>query len=165
MRTKFLTPSACLLACALLALPACGGDEAADTRPAAESVPREEVRGVERRVSDLEKEIIRLRRDLEGARDEQSSTGDTGSDQAAAEPGPAESSGADTADAGAATGTGAGSASGAGPGSRSGSGAGSSSGAGSRTRPTEAGGGPDPGTREDDPGIEDICGENPAPTC
>ncbi len=160
MRTKFLTPLACLLASALLVLPACGGEDS-DSRPASESVPRQEVQGVERRVGDLEKEIIKLRRELEGVRNEQSSAGETGPDQAAADPAPAEGSGTDTADAGAGTGA----ESGAGSGGGAGAGSGSGSGGASRIGPTEEGGGPDPGTTEDDPGIRDICGENPAPTC
>ena len=155
MRTKSLTPLACLLASGVLVLPACGGDEASNPRPAAESVPREEVQGVERRVGDLEKEIIKLRKDLEGVRNEQSSAEDAGAAGAAADPS-APGTGTGTADAG----SGSGSGSGTGSGSGSGSGSGGGSGGG-----TDEGGGPDPGTREDDPGIEDICGENPAPTC
>ena len=147
MRTK-LTPLACLLAFGVLVLPACGGEEASKPRPAAESVPRQEVQGVERRVGDLEKEIIKLRQDLEGVRNEQPSAEDAGADGAPADP---SAPGTGTADADA----------GAGAGSGSGSGSGSGTGSGG----TDEGGGPDPGTREDDPGIEDICGENPAPTC
>ena len=155
MRTK-LTPLACLLAFGVLVLPACGGEEASKPRPAAESVPRQEVQGVERRVGDLEKEIIKLRQDLEGVRNEQSSAEDAGADGAPADP---SAPGTGTADAGAGAGSGSGSGSGTGSGSGSGSGRGSGVGG------TDEGGGPDPGTREDDPGIEDICGENPAPTC
>jgi protein TonB len=151
VRTK-LTPLACLLAFGVLVLPACGGEEASKPRPAAESVPRQEVQGVERRVGDLEKEIIKLRQDLEGVRNEQSSAEDAGADGAPADP---SAPGTGTADAGA----------GAGSGSGTGSGSGSGSGRGSGVGGTDEGGGPDPGTREDDPGIEDICGENPAPTC
>ncbi|MDQ3240720.1 MAG: hypothetical protein M3Q43_04915 [Actinomycetota bacterium] len=153
MRTK-LTPLACLLAFGVLVLPACGGEEASKPRPAAESVPRQEVQGVERRVGDLEKEIIKLRQDLEGVRNEQSSAEDAGADGAPADPS-APGTGTADADAGA----------GAGSGSGTGSGSGSGSGRGSGVGGTDEGGGPDPGTREDDPGIEDICGENPAPTC
>jgi hypothetical protein len=155
VRTK-LTPLACLLAFGVLVLPACGGEEASKPRPAAESVPRQEVQGVERRVGDLEKEIIKLRQDLEGVRNEQSSAEDAGADGAPADP---SDPGTGTADAGAGAGSGSGSGSGTGSGSGSGSGRGSGVGG------TDEGGGPDPGTREDDPGIEDICGENPAPTC
>jgi hypothetical protein len=158
VRTKSLTPLACLLASGVLVLPACGGDEASNPRPAAESVPRQEVQGVERRVGDLEKEIIKLRQDLEGVRNEQSSAEDAGAAGAAADP---SAPGTGTADADAGSGSGSGSGSGTGSGSGSGSGSGRGSGVGG----TDEGGGPDPGTREDDPGIEDICGENPAPTC
>ncbi|CAN5621552.1 hypothetical protein BH24ACT24_BH24ACT24_07810 [soil metagenome] len=100
MRTK-LTPLACLLAFGVLVLPACGGEEASKPRPAAESVPRQEVQGVERRVGDLEKEIIKLRQDLEGARNEQSSAEDAGADGAPADP---SAPGTGTADAGAGAG-------------------------------------------------------------
>ena len=165
MRIKFLTPLACLLSSALVVFPACGGDEASETSPASESVPRQEVQGVERRVSDLEKEIIKLRRDLEGARNEQSSADKAGSDQAGADTAPAEAPGTGTADANTAGGAESSAGSSGGAGSGSGSGSGPGSGGASRTGPTEEGGGPDPGTTEDDPGIRDICGENPAPTC
>ena len=163
MRIKSVTPLACLLASALVVMPACGGDEASESRPASESVPRQEIQGVERRVSDLEKEIIRLRRELEGARNEQSSSDEAESDQAAADTGAAEAPGTGAADA--ASGSGPGSGAGSSGGAGSGSGSSSGSGGASRTGPTEEGGGPDPGTTEDDPGIRDICGENPAPTC
>jgi hypothetical protein len=44
-------------------------------------------------------------------------------------------------------------------------GLGDSGGSGSRYRGSDAGGGPDPGSAEEDKSMRDICGPNPAPEC
>ena len=138
MRMKILTPLACMFASGVIVLPACGGGDSANTEPAAQSVPREQVEGVEQRVKTLEEETGKLRKELEAVRNTQSPGHGTGDDA---------KRGSDSTADGGGTSAGGG-ASGSGP-----------------IGGTDAGGGPDPGTTEDDPSIKDICGPNPAPEC
>ena len=81
MRTAKTPSLACLLVLGVLALPACGGGESADTQPASQSVPPERVDDLDRRVKGLEEQIDRLRRELESTRqgaDREGAGGDQG---------------------------------------------------------------------------------------
>jgi outer membrane murein-binding lipoprotein Lpp len=153
MRIMPTTLFACVLGFAALALSACGETEA---NRASESVPPQQVQDLDERVATLEREIGKLREQLEAVRKGQAPSGP--SEETPPEP---ETSGAsddagssDTPPAASARAGSPGNGSSSG-GSRSGSGSGSDGGSGS-------GSGSDGGSR---PTVEDICGPNPAPEC
>lgn len=124
MSLKPLTLLACVLAAALLVLPACGGDDETQApEPAADTAPRADLDRAQGRVRQLEQEVERLRRELESLRAQQSS---------ADEPGHEAGAGADAGDTAGAAGApgGASAAPGAGGGAGS-AGAGPAGGSGS----------------------------------
>lgn len=171
MRIKPFASLAGALTAGALILSACGGDEAAPN-PAADAVPADDMRVLERRVGGLERQLRELRQEIRSPGDDEQSSSDEPGD-AAATGGPADQGGASTPEAAAGgtrgasdsdSGTSSGDSSGGGRpsgGPPSGGGASPPGGGGG----SDVGAGPDPGTSEDDRSLEDICGPNPAPEC
>lgn len=167
MQTKPLASLACCLTAGALILPACGGEEAPDAKFA----PADDVRVLEQRLGAVERQLRDMRQEIRSQGEAKRSSsdeprGDTAGDGAAERGGASApvDSGGRTRAASVSGSDSAGGRSGSGRGGGSGGGGlGGSDGGG--VGGSDAGAGPDPGTPEDDPSIEDICGPNPAPEC
>ena len=155
MRKPITAPLVCILIVAALVLPACGGRDSAEQKPASQTVPPEKVDDLGRRVADLVKQIEKLLKELESKTGDDSSGASAGNEKGGA--------------TGASSGGGAGKA---GTGGRLGLRRGRRAAAAREARVAPAqpraamrAPGPDPGAAEDGRSAYDVCGPNPAPNC